>query len=147
MKLHYLIILALVLFNAMLLITSGFFPNTTYHEDAVNVSTSDTYSPYGDLTNASVIWNAIQSNVAGWSLLAALGVVGLGSALVAHSIVPFAALLGMGFVTAMILGVRNVVFAISPHPLIDAIIGIITICIGIIIAADTIEAMKGRADV
>lgn len=131
----------------MLITTSAFFPYTTYEEGAVNVSSSSTFSAYKDINNPSNLFGAIFAN---WSFIAILGTlstIGIIGAIAAHTILPFAVCMGLALFTGLYMSVINIVYSITSHPIVTGIVVVVGICIGVIITADAVEAMKGRAEV
>jgi len=139
------IILALIIFNAMLITTSMFFPATTYEQGAEDVVNVSTYEPYRNLDAGSIL-GAVFSTEA----TAAIGVIfafSVVATLLSRNLAPVGIGVGVALFTGLYIGLIKVVTGISSNPFILTVITIVGICIGVIIAFDIAESLKGRQDV
>lgn len=147
MKLQYILILGLVLFNALLITTSVFFPATTYQEGALDVANETNYSAYRSLNNPGAIFSSMFLNWDFGGILAAFGIIGGIGTILSRNVVPFAVCMGIGTFTGLFMNLVNVVYGISTNPVVTSIIVIVGVCIGLVITFDALEAMKGRAEI
>ena len=131
MKFVYFIILGLVIFNSVLIITSGIF-NTSLGDDA-----SD-YSKYSLSTPSSII--SILTSTASIGAWGTLTVAGIIFAIGLKNYIFVGIGLFLGLVTALYIGASDILFKISSNNVyISGIITLIGIVIGILVLYNVVE--------
>lgn len=140
------ILLGLIVFNAILIMTTPFFPiayegETPY--EAVNVTSDEEYSQYGDF------------NIDFWGILfgggglgfAAMGVSLIGGTawtLYSKDLKPLGIATFAGLITTLFITASSVLYNLSQNVYVLGLISLIGIIIGILIAFTMAESMMGQ---
>lgn len=140
MKFVYFIILALVVFNGVLIFTSSIF-NTGLETGAADYSDSG-YS----LTNSTSVIDVLFSDRAmgAWGSFSVIAVIGIVGAIVLKNYVIAAVALFLGLVTGLYIGASEILFRISDNVYVDGIIALVGVVIGILVLYNVVEMFTGQ---
>ena len=144
MRFIYKILFGLIIFNALIILFSGFFVGTLETDKAVDVAGNSTLSQYKDVDQGlfSNMWtNALLVGSAVFSLSILLGVLAKQVALFA-GIGAFVAL-----VTSVYSSVNSVIGGLGDYPIVSGLITIVTIVIGLIAVFSVIEMLNAQRGV
>ena len=139
MKFIYFIILGLVIFNSVLILTSGIF-NTSLGDDA------EDYNKYSLNSPSDVIGVLFSSSaLSAWGAFTVIAVVGVIGGIVLKNYIIAAVAIFLGLVTALYIGASDILFKISDNNVyISGIITLIGIVIGILVLYNVVEMFTGQ---
>jgi len=148
MRFLHQILIGLIVFNAMLIMTTPFFPITYEGETpygAKNITADTNITQYQEFNID--IWDLLFGEHGAGGVLGLIvgGAVGAGIAWATKSPIPIGACAFGGFVSGMFLGTWSVLNKITQNGYINGLIGIIGIILGILIAITIIESLMGQA--
>ena len=138
MKFVYFIILALVVFNGILILSSGIF--SVYTPGYENVPD---YSKY-KLTNSTNVVDYFFNDTFGLAAGACLMVGGVIIALLTKNYVIIGMGMFLGLVTTLYIGATGVIFQVYPDDYIRGVIAIVGVAIGILLLYNVTEMFTGQ---
>ena len=143
MRFIYTLLLGLIIFQAMIIIVSPFFPSTTYESQTANMSELE---EYGDLSSSKFLEVMFQEGVgqAFETAGAVFGIALIGGILTRN--LPL--FLGIGGLVSLLTGLwrltSSFLFSITNYPYVRELFTLITIATGIVLVITIIETLTGQ---
>lgn len=139
--------IGLIVFNAMLIMVSSFFPVTTIEDIPVDVINKTEYAQYSNSSSFNLdAWDIMFGSGTGGIFGLIIGLaIGGGLAWVTKSPVPIGACTFGGFIAGLFMGTWGTLETLgSFNAYVSTLISIIGLIVGILIAATIIEALMGQ---
>jgi len=150
MRFIYTLLLGLIIFQAMIIIVSPFFPSTTYESQTTNISELE---KYGNLSSSEEfledtfrfsLTDPSQSGQA-FGTAAAIFLVSLSAGVLSRNLPIF---LGIGGLVSLLTGLwrltSSFLFSITNYPYVRELFTLITIATGIVLVITIIETLTGQ---
>ena len=143
MRFVFQLLLGMVLFNAMLIYFSPFFPSNPNYQ-AVDITESDRFSNYLNLNIGSLLSGFFTAFITSFFITALIGFIFSGN-------LPIAQLLGASLVISVFVGLWNgltspITSILSSFPDVFPLYTIFTIALGVVLMFSVIEIFTGKGD-
>jgi hypothetical protein len=142
MRFIYKLLIGLILFNAMLVIFSGFFPASNQASFAKNVTTDPAYASYSGNIDTSTFTNMmLRAGVSAGAVFTGALIIGLFT-----SSLPL--WLGIGIIVSIFVGLWNaswtVVLGITNYPIVNDLVTVMSIIICLLVLLSIAEVLTAQ---
>lgn len=144
MRFIYTILLGLIIFQAMIIIVSPFFPSTTYESQTANITSE--LEEYGNISSSSFLERMFQKE--GGQAFGTAGAIFGASLVIGIFTRNLPLFLGIGGLVSLLTGLwrltSSFLFSITNYPYVKELFTLITIATGIVLVITIIETLTGQ---